>query len=156
MDNVDKVKNLLTKNYRKYYKIVYTYLYNKDDVLDVLQEASYKAILNVDKLKKPEYADTWIIRIMINESLAVLRERKKIFIGLDSLAEESKEDEIKDMDLENAMNRLENDEREIIIMKYMGDYTFDEIAERLSLNINTVKSRTYRALAKLKDIMGDR
>ena len=122
----------------------------------MLQEGAYKAILNVDKVKNPEYIDSWIVRIMINEALSILRERKKIFTGLDNIPEKSSVDEMKNLDLEMAISKIDPDDRKILLMKYMGDYTFDEISECMSLNINTVKSRVYRALTKLRDIMGDR
>ncbi len=70
------VHDRLVKNYDKYYRLAYSYVHNEVDALDIVQEGAYQAIFKSDSLKKEEYADTWIYRIMINEALQFLRKRK--------------------------------------------------------------------------------
>ena len=49
-----------------------------------------------------------------------------------------------------AMQRLPLAQRAVIELKFFGQFTFDEIADQLGLSSNTVKSRLYSALSKLK------
>ena len=69
------VHECLVKNYGKYYKIAYSYTFHEQDAMDVVQEGAYRAILKSDSLKQPEYADTWICRIMIREAIRFLEKK---------------------------------------------------------------------------------
>ncbi|MCB2290340.1 hypothetical protein LGK97_11245 [Clostridium sp. CS001] len=53
------------------------------------------------------------------------------------------------------MNDLPDDFRLIIKLRYFEDLKIDEIAEILNVNINTVKTRLYKALEILKIVMKD-
>ena len=75
MRSADKealVHKCLTEHYEKYYRIAYSYTFQEQDAMDIVQEGAYRAILKSDSLKKPEYADTWICRIMMNEAVRFL------------------------------------------------------------------------------------
>jgi len=52
------------------------------------------------------------------------------------------------------ISKLDNDYREIIILRYYQDLKYDEIAQLLSISISTVKIRLFRAKKMLKDMMG--
>ena len=54
------------------------------------------------------------------------------------------------MDLYNALDILEPEERTYIVLRYFEAYNFREIAQMLRLPESTVKSRSYRALDKMK------
>ena len=63
MRGVDKealVHECLVEHYEKYYRIAYSYTFQEQDALDIVQEGAYRAILKSDSLKNPEYADTWM------------------------------------------------------------------------------------------------
>ena len=60
------VRELVSKNYSKYYKLAYSYVKNDQDAMDILQESVYKAILKSAQIRDLQYADTWICRIIIN------------------------------------------------------------------------------------------
>lgn len=71
------VERALTEGYEKYYRLAYSYVHNEADALDIVQEAAYKAILKSDSLKEPQYVETWVYRIVINEACSFLRSRKE-------------------------------------------------------------------------------
>ena len=54
------INELLIQNYNKYYRMAFSYVHNEEDALDIVQESAYKAIFHAEKLKKIEYADSWI------------------------------------------------------------------------------------------------
>ena len=62
------VERALTEGYEKYYRLAYSYVHNEADALDIVQEAAYKAILKSDSLKEPQYVETWVYRIVVNEA----------------------------------------------------------------------------------------
>lgn len=143
------IAELLLKNYEKYYRIAFSYVHNEADALDIVQEGAYKAILHSEKLRKPEYADTWICRIIMNESVEYLRKNRANHVELEKY-EAGKEETYEDIDLRKAIDRLSDQERTVVVLRFFEDMSLEQIAHAANENLNTVKSRLYRALGKLK------
>lgn len=148
------VQETLIQNYDKYYRFAYSYVHNEVDAMDVVQEAAYKAILKSDSIKNSEYIDTWICRIIINESYSVIRKNKAVGIIPEDFELEH-EDSVGNIDLANAIKSLKLNEQSVLILRYFQDRKLDEIAEIMDLNLNTVKSRLYRVMEKLKKILSE-
>ena len=64
------------------------------------------------------------------------------------------EDELADMDLQDAIDQLPTQYKSIIILRFFEDLQIDEIAEITGVNVNTVKTRLYTALRKLELKLG--
>ena len=60
-----------------YYKAL-SYVGNKEDALDAIQETSYKSFLSISQLRTPEYFSTWLFRILIRECYKLLKKRDQI------------------------------------------------------------------------------
>ena len=147
------VHECLVKNYEKYYRMAYSYVFCEQDAMDIVQEGAYRAILKSDLLKQPEYVDTWICKIVINEALRFLKKNKLASADMESLPEQGKEDEVEDIDLQRALEKLDNQERAIVVLRYFEEEKLENIGKTMNLNVNTVKSRLYRAMDKLKKYM---
>ena len=144
------VHECLVKNYEKYYRMAYSYVFCEQDAMDIVQEGAYRAILKSDLLKQPEYVDTWICKIVINEALRFLKKNKLASVDMESLPEQGKEDEVEDIDLQRALDKLDEQERAIVVLRYFEEEKLENIGKTMNLNVNTVKSRLYRAMDKLK------
>lgn len=147
-----KTENYIKENQNDLYRFAYSYAKNEADALDIVQESIYKALRNSNSLKDSEKIKSWIFTIIRNTSLTYLKKSKRE-IPCDDISESIDEDKIEKSEkiyLESIINNLENDFKEIIILRFFEDMKFREIANILHLNINTVKSRTYKALEKLK------
>lgn len=144
-----KVEQVLLENYNSYYRLAYSYVHNEADAGDIVQNGAYKAILHSDSLKQEEYAATWVYRIMLNEIFRFLKKDKTI--SMDEIqVEYGKEDSYENVDLRNALNAMPMEDKAVIELKYFEDLKLTEIAEVLGENVNTVKSRLYRGLKKLR------
>lgn len=148
-NNEAVVNEILLQNYDKYYRIAYGYVHNEADALDIVQEGAYKAIYKAEKLKQPQYADTWICRIMMNEAIEFLRKNKSNAVELEK-CETGKEESYEDIDLRNAIEQLSPPEKTVVILRYFEDLSLEQVAQVAGENLSTVKSRLYRALGKLK------
>lgn len=150
MSNIQElVEKELIDNYQKYYRIAFTYTKNEEDALDAVQEGAYKAVKNASRIRESEFIGTWICKIIINESIEILRKNKKV-VPLIEGVEEGKDDNYEDMDLKRAIEKLEIIDQTIIRLRYFLDMPLKEIAKVVDSNENTVKSRLYRSLDKLK------
>ncbi len=142
------VEDLLLTNYNQYFRLAYSYVHNDDDAADIVQNAAYKAIKNSSQLKEQQYASTWLYRIVINEIFTFCGQKKTE--SLEYPEEPSQEDSYEDIDLKQALESLPLEEKMIVELKYFEDMKLEEIAAILDLNVNTVKSRLYRSLKKLR------
>lgn len=142
------VEDLLLTNYNQYFRLAYSYVHNDDDAGDIVQNAAYKAIKNCSQLKEQQYASTWLYRIVINEIFTFCSQKKTE--PLEYTEEPLSEDSYEDIDLKQALESLPLEEKMIVELKYFEDMKLEEIAAILDLNVNTVKSRLYRSLKKLR------
>jgi RNA polymerase sigma-70 factor (ECF subfamily) len=143
------VEAQLTANYQKLYRLAYSYVRNENDALDIVQESAYKAMKNSGSLQNPQYVGTWIYRIVINEALSFLRKQKQQVVPLYEV-EDGAEDCYADLDLQQALDRLEPLDKTVVVLRFFEGLQLQQIAQILDENLNTVKSRLYRALKKLK------
>lgn len=143
------IEQNLIDNYDKFYRLAYSYVHNASDAMDIVQEGAYKAILKSKSISQPEYATTWIYRIMINETFSFLRKNSRDITDITEI-DIPKTDSYVDFDLEKALNSLEPMDKIIIDLRFFEDYKLEEIAEIIEENLSTVKSRLYRSLRKLK------
>jgi len=146
--------SLIEKNQDRMYKIAYSYVKNKEDALDVVQEAVYKSYISYNKVKKIEYEETWLIRILINAAIDLLKKNKKIVIlELENMEELSSNDsEFIDnkVAVHGALEKLNEQERAIVILRYFEDMKLMDVAKLLGKPISTIKSTLYRALKKME------
>lgn len=148
-ENEEVIHEMLLEHYDKYYRIAYGYVHNEPDALDIVQEGAYKAIFHSCKLKKQEYADTWICRIIMNEAIAFLRKNRRCQVELEK-CEMGTEQQYEDIDLRNAIEGLSPAEKTVVMLRYFEGMSLEQVAQTAGENLNTVKSRLYRALDKLK------
>ena len=60
------------------YRAAYLYLGSEADALEAVDEAVYQALRGLKKLRQPEFFETWITSILINECRRELRRRKRL------------------------------------------------------------------------------
>ena len=151
------VEKLLTENYELYYRLAYSYVHNEADAMDIVQEGAYKAILKCESLERADFAGSWIYRIMLNEIYRMLRRKHD---GQNLSSEEALDavpdsmqiaEEVTDsLTLKEALDCLSPEDKMLVQLRYFEDLKLEQIAEILDANLNTVKSRLYRTLKKLR------
>ena len=146
------IEDYVVKNKESHYRLAFSYVKNADDALDVVQESIYKALSNIDTIIKPDYIKTWYYRIIVNTSITLLRKRKKLVavddetlygLNLGSV------DNYEDIDLQQALEDLAVKYRSVVVLRFFEDFKIEEIAVILDENVNTIKTRLYKALKML-------
>lgn len=157
--NEEIVEEIILEQYNQYYRLAYSYVHNEADAVDIVQNGAYKALRSSHTLRNPEYAKTWVYRIMLNEIFSFLRQPK--FESYEYMQEEKKneieytEDEYTDIDLRCALDSLPEQDKAVIEMKFFEDKKLEEIADILDENLSTIKSRLYRGMKKLRIKLAD-
>lgn len=137
----------------KLYRTALLCLGNETQACDALDEAVYKALRNYKKLRNPEYFDTWITRILINECRNEQR-RMKRFHPFHELPETAAED-FDSLPLREALRKLPEELKEVVILRYFAGYTLAETAEALQIPQGTAGTRQRRALRLLRLELGE-
>ena len=151
-DLYDYIVAYIVENQNKFYRLAYSYVRNREDALDVVQNAVCKALENYGGIRNEGAISTWFYRILVNESLLFIKERKRMTLGETDQEEahyEEKGFEIQD-DLYDSINRLDGDTQTIIKLRFFEELSLMEIAQITEMNLNTVKARLYRGLRQLK------
>ena len=138
------------------YRLAFSYMGNEQDALDVVQAAVVKA-LTASPMRQPRYLKTWMYRIVVNTAIDSLRARQKYTPLSDRAPADGNGHEGEDfaLDVREALSRLPPDLRAIVILRYFHDFELREVANVLGVNLNTVKTRLYRALKLLSIEMED-
>lgn len=147
-----KLKKYIVDNKEALYRFAYSYVHNEDDALDIVHDSICKSLANINTFKDTDSIKPWMYRIVSNCAIHYKRKNKKYvtsseYIELDDLMGY---DKYEDLDLQRALDLLPEKYRTVVILRYFEDMKIAYIAKMLDENENTIKTRLYNALDKLK------
>lgn len=116
--------------------------------VDVLDEAVLRAYTALPKLRQPEYFETWLTRILINECKRELKRRRREQAA-EHLPEQVAE-EGETLPLRQAIQALPDGLREVVLLRYFDGRTLEECGKILNIPRSTVHAREKKALKLLK------
>lgn len=138
------------------YRTAYLYLGSEADALEAVDEAVYQALRALRKLRQPEFFDTWLTRILLNECHRELRRRKRFSpAGEEALPETAGPDIYDSLPLKEAVRRLPEDLRTVVILRFFAGLSQAETAAVLELPQGTVATRQRQALQLLRLELGE-
>jgi RNA polymerase sigma-70 factor (ECF subfamily) len=144
---------------KKVFTLVMKMVENKEDAEDISQEIFIRVFKSISQFREDAEFSTYLYRIAYNTSISELRKRKMTVLSLeDEIVEpESQEEdenavetEIKLQFLNEALKKLQPDERFLVTLYYMEDKTMDEISLVCGLSVANVKVKMYRIRKKLE------
>jgi RNA polymerase sigma-70 factor, ECF subfamily len=125
---------------------------------DIAQESFLAAVRALDRFDRRRPFGPWLHRIVVNRAIDWARARSlRREIGVDGLAEPAaveRERGGRSDELAGALAELGVEQRAVIVLRYLLDYTPGEIAELLDLPRGTVNSRLRRGLDRLGEVLG--
>ena len=141
----------IEEHQNSFYRLAYTYVKDRDAALDVVQNAIVQALTHIHTLKDAAHLQTWFYRILVNEGLTYLRKNKR-YLPLEELPEDFADDgDIAGrLDIYSAVGRLKPRLRTVVALRYFEDMSLQDIARITGTNLNTVKTRLYKALKVLR------
>ncbi|HHU32093.1 MAG: RNA polymerase sigma factor [Zhaonellaceae bacterium] len=170
--NVEAFEELVLKYQRQIYTVAYRFMGNHEDASDLAQEAFIKAYKSIDRFRGESSLKTWLYHIVANVCRDELRKRKKgQVLSLDApisteegeitrqtedwtyapdLIYESKEAQYF---IQEAINQLTPEYKEVIILREIQGFSYEEIAQHLGCSLGTIKSRLNRARKAMRDLL---
>jgi RNA polymerase sigma-70 factor (ECF subfamily) len=150
--------NMLAYNWQQpLFNFCLRYIGDTDSAKDIVQTVLVKIYQKLRTLDDHSKFSSWIYSITRNLCFDEIKRKKHESIDKQALEIEDTnnyENEINKNDVANvlkcALQKIPEDQREVIILKTYHDLKFIEIAEILGISINTVKSRMYHGLRALK------
>lgn len=144
---------------------------NAEDVDDLLQEAFMKAFININRYNPDYDFGAWICTIAKNAFVDFNRSRRNKALNPDNnlplegtaqatapSPEESIINAQQRAQMERYIATLPEDYRRLFVMRFLEEYTYEEIAETLQMKLGTVKTRIFRVRAMMCKLIteGDR
>ena len=145
---------------------------NSDDVEDLLQEAFMKAFVNINRYNPDYDFGAWICTIAKNTFVDFNRSRRSKALNPENnlplegrctnnaqaaspTPEESIINAQQRAQIERYIATLPADYREVFILRFIEEYTYEEIAEALQMKLGTVKTRIFRVRAMMSKLIID-
>lgn len=170
--DISAFEQLIESYQIKIFNLALRMLGNYDDAGDLTQEVLIRIYKSIKNFKEQSSFSTWIYRITTNVCLDEIRKRKNMkVISLDEEIklddgdikrqvesdEPSPEEAAETGDLKKVVNdaiaRLSEEHRIVIVLRDIQGFSYEEIAEMLKCPDGTVKSRINRARQALKNIL---
>lgn len=169
--NVESFNALVRQYESRVYNLCYRMLGDGDSAADAAQDAFFSAFRNLRSFRGGSFR-SWMLRIATNTCYDVLRARKRrpttsLDIDGDD-ADESSPLQIADSGeapddfalrrelagaIQRALDTLPEEQRLVVILSDIQGLAYEEIAEVMSANLGTVKSRLSRGRARLRDVL---
>lgn len=166
----EKLMNLYSKNiFFEIRKLVRS----DEQANDLMMESMAKAFTQLSSYE-PKFAfSTWIKRICINHTIDSLRKKRLDIVSIDGVLDSNGESTQADListarnpeqeierseklaDVKVLVNSLKGIYKELILLRYFEELSYNEISEHTKLPEGTVKARLHRAKGMLKDMMND-
>jgi len=126
---------------------------NLDTARDLMQEVWIKVFLYLHTFKYQSAFSSWLYRLTTNHCLNYLKSK----VHSEQLAGEvpfdapSKEDSSSSVEVHLLLQKLSLEDRTILAMKFMGEYTYEEISAICKIGVSAAKMRVSRLITKLRE-----
>jgi RNA polymerase sigma-70 factor (ECF subfamily) len=156
----------LLRRYRdRVWRICYRLLDNAEDAHDAAQEVFVRLFTCRQQFAGRSKYSTWVHGIAVRTSLTIRRGRSRRWKRVNTATDENLEQQAATpseaktregaaslaMDLSHVLDELNDEDRALLILKYVEDYSYDELAEIFELSVSACKMRISRAREKLKE-----
>ena len=155
MIDKDTFCRLVRQNEKAMYSVSFSILSNESDAADAISEALYRAYKNLDTLKNEYAFKPWILRIVRNCAVELVRGNKNLLSIDDVEVEESsgENDIVTALTLRKAVEQLKQPYKEVVVLYYYEDLSIAQISKITGASVVTAKQQLSRARKMLRDML---
>jgi RNA polymerase sigma-70 factor (ECF subfamily) len=172
--NVDSIERLIMKYQQRIYNTILKICGNADDAAELTQDTFVRVMQSLKGFRAQSGFYTWMFRIAVNLTLNFCKRNAKVsFQSLQGEPDESLKLQLKDFLIDktspqppelaatnelhnlviNALEKLDIDQRTVVVLRDIEQMNYTEIAETLGIETGTVKSRIARGRKNLREIL---
>lgn len=155
MIDKDTFCRLVRQNEKAMYSVSFSILSNESDAADAISEALYRAYKNLDTLKNEYAFKPWILRIVRNCAVELVRSNKNLLSIDDVEVEESsgENDIVTALTLRKAVEQLKQPYKEVVVLYYYEDLSIAQISKITGTSVATAKQQLSRARKMLREML---
>lgn len=152
--------HIINKYKNQLYATILRMTKNPQDAQDLVQEAFIKVYRNLDKYDASGSFSGWLYRVAINHCMDEFRKKSNttIHVEVDETKVVNREHpevvflkKEKSRQLERLISTLPEDERLIILLRYVNEISYEEIGEVMDVPLSTVRNKLHRAKIKMRE-----
>lgn len=151
----EKFIQAVKRNSQRLFVIAFSYLKNKHDAEDALQNTFLKLWKSKIEFNDDLGIDKWLTKVLVNDCKNFFNLSFRQNKSIEEVYDVSTFDKYFNVDLYNAVMSLNKKERLCVILFYYDDLTISDISKVTSIKESTVKSLLKRSRNKLKLKLGD-
>ena len=149
-------KQFIDENLDSAYRFAFTYMKERQAAEDVVHDSVVKAMKSLGGLRNREKMKPWFFQIINRTAIDALRRR-----GYELPVEEAElyqmgafaDDSYEISSFQDMINILSPEYKSVLVLHYFEDMSLQTVSKVLGVNENTVKTRLYRALKRLRKEM---
>jgi RNA polymerase sigma factor (sigma-70 family) len=126
---------------------------NPEEARDLMQEVWIKVFLHLHDFKKQAAFSSWLYRLTTNHCLNYIKSKahSERLTANRSSDEPIHEDQTSTVEVHHLLQKLSLEDRTILAMKFMGGYTYEEIATIFKIGVSAAKMRVSRLIVELRE-----
>ncbi len=141
-------------------RVAYGICGEPDLAFDAVQAAWLIAWRKLRTVREPDHLRSWLVAVAANEARHVVRRRHPgsvVELELDPPGADPLDtpEEIRRVDLVNALRRLKPEERSLLALRYGAELDSNEIAPLLGISASGVRARLFRLMSRLREELDD-
>jgi RNA polymerase sigma-70 factor (ECF subfamily) len=151
----DKFCEYIREHENAMYALALSILNNQADAGEAVSESVFRAYKNLDTLKNKKSFKPWILRIVHNTAVEMIRKNERM-IPMDEIpvtTDNSSQDLTAKLALRDAVAGLKQPYRTLVVLFYYEDFSTARIAQITNTNIVTVRKQLSRARKMLREIL---
>ncbi len=126
---------------------------------DLVQQSAMQALRARTQFQMGTNFTGWIYRILRNNYISSKRRSNRAPVCMDDMPEDTfsragdQEDKVLTREVVKAMDKLQDSQREVLVLICAGGMSYEEAAEALQCSVGTVKSRLWRARRQMEELI---
>ena len=148
-------ETLLQRHEHVLYAVCLRVIGNRQDAEDVAQDVMLKVFTAIQNFEGRSSYKTWLLRIARNACADRIKKKAVSERHADSLRNETPDhsEQVYEEDhMLTLLGQMEQNDREILTLRYVADFSLSEISETTDLSLSAAKMRLYRATDKLREL----
>ncbi|MEW6268152.1 MAG: sigma-70 family RNA polymerase sigma factor [Thermodesulfobacteriota bacterium] len=150
----EALARLAERYHGRFFRVAWRMLGNEHDAEDSVQMALLKIHLHAGEFHAHWQGSTWLYRILTNVCIDTWRKRRHEHLAADPDAQAPAAPLAERLDVQAALAKLPAETRAVVLLRYLEDLSYEDVARVRGVSVNTVKTQLRRGRQALRRHLG--